>query len=108
MTTKHVTIEDLEKEFGRLTFGGLLRAHRLSEEESQVSMAKQLGLSKQNLNDMENGRRLPSLRKAVSIARKIGQLERLLVQLVLQDQIDRENLKYKVSIDANPKNRKAS
>ena len=103
MSTKHVFLEDLEKEFGALTFGSLLRAHRMGEEMTQVELAKQLGLSKQNLNDMEHGRRLPSLRRAVKIAKKIGQLEALMIQLVLQDQVNREKLKYKVSIDADSK-----
>ena len=52
---------------------------------------------------MEHGRRLPSLRRAVKIAKKIGQLEALMIQLVLQDQVNREKLKYKVSIDADSK-----
>lgn len=108
MGTKHIYVEDLEKEFGPLTFGGLLNAYRLGEEITQVAMAKKLGLSKQHLNDMEKGRRLPSLRKAVIIAKKISHLEELIVQLVLQDQLRREKLKYTVSIDSSPSRRKAS
>ena len=105
MSTKHYTVEDLEKDFGPLTFGRLLRSHRLGEELTQVRMAKLLGLSKQNLNDLESGRVLPSLRRAVKIAKKIGQLEELIVQLVLQDQVSREKLKYKVFINAPNKKR---
>lgn len=108
MSTRHIYVEDIEREFGPLTFGGLLNACRLGEEMTQVAMAKKLGLSKQHLNDMEKGRRLPSLRKAVSIAKKIGHLEQLIVQLVLQDQLNREKLKYKVLIDRFPTTRKAS
>lgn len=105
MSTKNYTVDDLEKDFGPLTFGRLLRSHRLGEEMTQVQMAKALGLSKQNLNDLESGRVLPTLRRAVRIAKKIGQLEELIVQLVLQDQVNREHLKYKVLIGAISKKR---
>ncbi len=108
MSTKHYTVEDLERDFGPLTFGRLLKSHRQGEELTQVQMAKELGLSKQNLNDLESGRVLPSLRRAVKIARKIGQLEALMVQLVLQDQVNREKLKYKVSVDASKASKRAS
>ena len=96
----------MEKEFGPLTFGRLLKAHRLGEGLTQVEMAKVLGLSKQNLNDLECGRKIPSIRRAVQIARKIEILEELIVQLVLQDQIDRESLKLRVRVESS--NRKAS
>ncbi|NJL25996.1 MAG: helix-turn-helix transcriptional regulator [Calothrix sp. SM1_5_4] len=75
-----------------------MRSHREGEELSQVEMAKQLGLSKQSLNDLENGRKIPSVKRAVQIAKKIGLLQDLIIQLVLQDQVDREHLNVRVTV----------
>ena len=43
----------LEKQYGVLTFGGLLKAWRESEDMTQTAFAKKVGLSVQNLNDLE-------------------------------------------------------
>lgn len=101
MNTKKIGTKEIEKEFGPLTFGGLLKAHRIGEEMTQVQFAKLLGLSKQSLNDLESGRKSPSIRRAVGIAKKIGLLPELVVQVVLQDQVSKENLKLSVSVKSN-------
>jgi DNA-binding XRE family transcriptional regulator len=94
---------ELERDFGRLTFGRYLRAHRLGEEWSQVWTAKKIGLSKQGLNDLERGRKLPSIKKALQIAKKLELPEHLIVMLVLQDQVDREKLNLKVTVQDRKK-----
>ncbi|PWU18664.1 MAG: XRE family transcriptional regulator [Bdellovibrio sp.] len=98
MGTKRTGIAEIEKRYGRLTFGRLLKSHREGEELSQVVMAEKLGLSKQSLNDLEHGRKIPSIGRAVQIAKKIGLMEDLIVQLVLQDQVDREKIHVKVTV----------
>lgn len=95
---KKVGLAEIEKQFGPLTFGRLLKSHRLGEELTQVEMAKQLKISKQSLNDLEHGRKVPSIRRAVEIARKMGVMEELVVQLVLQDHVSREKLSFTVSV----------
>lgn len=95
-----VTTKDIEKNFGPLTFGNLLRAHREADELSQVQMAKKIKLSKQALNDIENGRKIPSVSRAVALAKKVGILPELAVELVLQDQINREKLKMVVKVSS--------
>lgn len=100
MSTKMVTTKDIEKNFGPLTFGNLLRAHREADELSQVQMAKKIKLSKQALNDIENGRKIPSVSRAVALAKKVGILPELAVELVLQDQINREKLKMVVKVSS--------
>lgn len=97
-TKRRIGTAEIEKEYGPFTFGSLLRSHRLGEEMTQVEMAKFLKLSKQALNDLEHGRKLPSIRRAVQIAKKIGLLEDYIVQLVLQDQIRKEKLNYTVKV----------
>ena len=100
MSTKAVTTKDIEKIYGPLTFGHLLRAHREADGLTQVQMAKKIKLSKQALNDIENGRKIPSVSRAVSLAKKIGILPELAVELVLQDQINREKLKMVVKVSS--------
>ncbi len=97
-------LKELENEFGKLTFGRVLKAHRLGEGMSQVEMAKILKISKQSLNDLEGGRTLPSISRAADIAKKIGMMEVGFVQLALQDHLDREHLNFRISLEM-PKNK---
>ena len=103
MSTKKIGIAEIEKQYGPLTFGRLLKSHREGEELSQVEMAKKLGLSKQSLNDLEGGRKIPSIRRAVQIAKKLGLLQELIIQLVLQDQVDKEHIKVRVTVASGSK-----
>lgn len=98
MSTKKIGIAEIERQYGPLTFGRLLKSHRVGEELSQVEMAKKLGLSKQSLNDLESGRKIPSIRRAVQIARKLSLLQDLIIQLVFQDQVDKEHIKVRVTV----------
>lgn len=99
--SKTISVAQIQKKFGDLSFGRLLKSHRLGEELSQVEMAKHLNISKQSLNDLEQGRKIPSIRRAIDISKKIGILNELAIQLVLQDQIKKENLRYTVSVRKN-------
>lgn len=103
MSTKVVTTRDIEKAYGPLTFGSLLKAHREADELTQVQMAKKIKLSKQALNDIENGRKIPSVSRAVALAKKVGVLPELAVELVLQDQLNREKLKMVVKVSSGNK-----
>jgi DNA-binding XRE family transcriptional regulator len=100
MRTKMLTTRDIEKQYGPLTFANLLKAHREGEEFTQVEMAKKLGLSKQALNDMENGRKIPSIKRVIGIAKKMGLVPELAVELVLQDLLSREKLKMVVKVSS--------
>lgn len=100
MSTKNITTSDIEKKYGPLTFGNLLKAHRDGESLTQVAMAKKLKISKQALNDIESGRKIPSISRAVFLAKKIGILPELAVELILQDQLNREKLKMVVKVSS--------
>lgn len=106
-TKSKYTLHHLEKDFGSLTFGRLLRSHRLGEEISQVAMAKTLRISKQSLNDLESGRTLPSVGRAAAIAKKLNLFQGTLVELAIQDQLDREKLNLKVRISESKSKRAA-
>lgn len=101
-------LKELEAEFGELTFGRLLKSHRLGEEMSQVQMAKLLKISKQSLNDLESGRTAPSIARASEVAKKTGLMEATLVELAIQDQIRREKLNLVVKVEESKSKRKAS
>lgn len=97
MTTKSY-FEKLEKKYGTLTFASMLRSWREAEDMSQTAFAKKIGLSVQNLNDLEKGRRIPSPSRAVKIAKKLGIAEIGVIQLVLRDSLRQEGFDYDVQI----------
>lgn len=98
MTIKSSYFEKLEKQYGDLSFGSMLRAWREADELSQTAFAKKLGLSAQNLNDLEKGRRIPSPSRASKIAKKLGVSEIGLIQLALRDTLLKEGFKFEVKL----------
>jgi len=100
MSIKFISVKDIESQFGQLSFGNLLKSFRLGEELSQVALAKKLNCSKQMLNDIESGRKIPSISKTHRIAKKIGILPELAIELLLQDHINRENLRMIVKVQS--------
>ena len=100
MSTKKIKygLKELEKDFGPLSFHELLHAHRVGEEMTQKEMAEQLGISKQNLCDLEKGRKIPSLSRAANIAKKLGLHPKMFIQLAMTAQLEKENLNYKVEL----------
>lgn len=84
---------------GPLTFGGFLRAIRQGEEMTLASFAEQLGISRQNLCDIEQGRRSVSPARAAAWARVLGYSEAQFVRLALQDQISEAGLELRVSVE---------
>ncbi len=99
MTTKS-HFEKLEKQYGPLTFGALLKAWRQGEDLSQTAFAKKVGLSVQNLNDLEKGRRIPSPSRAARIAKKLGLPEMGMIQLALRDSLVKEGFHYEVKLES--------
>lgn len=100
MTTNKSYFDKLEKQFGTLTFGGMLRTWREAEEMTQTAFAKRVGLSVQNLNDLEKGRRIPTPSRAARIAKKLGLPEIGLIQLALRDALAKEGFNYSVKLES--------
>lgn len=96
--TTNSTSKKLEKEFGSLRFADLITMQREDEGLTQVEMAKRLGISRQKLCDFEKGRRIPSAKMAAIWAKKLGHPKEAWVQIVLQDQLNRDRLNLRVSI----------
>ena len=94
-------LEELEKEYGKLTFGKLLESQRLCAEMSQKDFANLLKISPSSLCDLEKGRRLPSLKRARKIAKMLKHSEIVFVEVTIQDYLEREGLgNFKVSLAA--------
>lgn len=100
MRTKNISSKQFFQKFGTLSFGELLTSWRVSMESSQKDFAKHLGISQSSLCDLEKGRKIPSPKRAVLIAKKLSLPQALLVQVALQDQVNESNLKFKVSVAA--------
>ena len=97
MTTKSY-FEKLEAEYGVLTFGDLLKALRDAEDMTQTAFAKKMGLSVQNLNDLEKSRRIPTPTRAAHIAKKLRLPQIGLIQLALRDSLIKEGFHYEVTL----------
>ena len=81
-------------------FSGMLRSIREADEISQVDFATLLGISRQNLCDIEKNRKGVSPERAASFARTLGYPETVFVMLALQDEVDRGGLRLRVSVEA--------
>lgn len=100
MTTRRSLSKQLEKKYGRLTFARMIRSWRQADEISQTVFAKKLGISVQNLNDLEKGRRIPTPARAARIAKKLGVPERSLIKLAIRDSLYKEGFKYDVMLES--------
>lgn len=87
---------------GPLTLGDLILSIRLGEELSQTEFARQLGISRSHLCDIEKGRKTLSLRRAVQFARKLGYSETQFARLALQQQVEDAGLDLTVQIMPAP------
>jgi transcriptional regulator with XRE-family HTH domain len=83
---------------GPLTFGRLIRSVRLGEEESLEVFAERLGLSRQNLSDIEHGRRGVSVERAAEWAEILGYGPEQFVELAVQAQLDAAGLEMRASL----------
>lgn len=97
-TKKNYTLENLEKDFGPLTFGRALESYRLSEELSLSAFAKRLKITPQSLCDLEKGRRVPSVSRAAGIAIKLREPVETWVQLALNDLLRSADLKFSIEL----------
>lgn len=91
--------EYMEKKFGPLTFSMLINSNRLSEGVSQTEFAKKLGISRQQLNDIESGRKHVSPERAAKFAKILERSISLFIKICLEDQLRSAKLKYKVTVE---------
>lgn len=77
---------------GPMTFGEMIWSIREGDELSLAAFGKKLGVSAQQVHDIEKGRRIVSVERAHKWALLLGYHPRQFVQLALQQQIDAAGL----------------
>jgi transcriptional regulator with XRE-family HTH domain len=86
---------------GPLTISEILKTLRECDEISQKDFAKQLGISKQNLCDIEKGRKAVTPSRAAMFAKKLGYPPTSFIRIALQEELDHAGIKITISsIDA--------
>ena len=90
--------EWLKAQLARLTFGSMLKSWRVTEEMTQEACAQLLGFSKAMLSEYENGKKIPTSRKAYEIAQQLGMPPNTAVVLAVNDQLKRDNIPVKMAI----------
>jgi DNA-binding XRE family transcriptional regulator len=83
-----------------LTLGKLIWSIRMCDEKTQVAFAQELGMSRQQLCDIEHDRKTISPRLAASYAKTLGYSKSQFVRLSLQSLVDRAELDYSVELVA--------
>ncbi len=97
MITKFKKARDLLDEMtGVLSFGDFIKSLRLSLEFTQVEMAKRLKISRQDLCDIEKGRKSISVERAIYFAKRLNHSDKLFAKYVIDDQLRKSGLKYRV------------
>lgn len=81
---------------GPLTFGGLVRSIRETDELTQEAVATKVGVSKQHVSDIENGRKKVSIERAARWAKALGYPPAYFVRMVAQEEIDAVGVKLRV------------
>lgn len=84
--------------WNEMTFGGLVYSLRISDEITQVELAKRVGVSKQFLSDVENNRKDVGIAFAKKIADALGYSIEPLIELLIRDQLRRQDLHYVVEL----------
>jgi transcriptional regulator with XRE-family HTH domain len=82
-----IDLEDLRKDFSELSFANLLKAYRNREKFLREEMASLLGISGASYSGLENGKILPTRKRAEEIAKKLGLPSKEFVALAIQDRL---------------------
>lgn len=80
------------------TIGSSLRTARLCEEATLSDFAERLGITKQELSNIEKGRSAVSLKRALLFATKLGYSLELYAKLALEDEARRHGLLIEILI----------
>ena len=88
----------LDRDVGPLSFALFMRVARESSGLTQEAFGKKMGLTRANVCDIEQGRRLVSTELAVKIAKKAGLPEKMALQACLQDQVRKAGSEARVAV----------
>ena len=88
----------IRKITGHIGFGEMIQAHRQAQELSQITMAETIGISKQDLCNIEKGRKLVSVERAILFAEALGMPKKTFAKYALQDQLYKAGIRGEVVI----------
>ena len=91
-------LESTQDIWDKMTFGGLVHSLRISDEISQVELAKKIGVSKQFLSDVEHNRKDVGIGFDKKISDSLGYSIEPLIELLIRDQLRRQHLNYIVEL----------
>ncbi|MEM9243602.1 MAG: helix-turn-helix transcriptional regulator [Pseudomonadota bacterium] len=91
----------IEKIAGKLTLGRLLWAIRQAKDCSQTVFAEKLGISQQQLCDIEHNRKSISIKMAAHYAEILGYPPEQFIRLSVEENLERTGLK--MTVDIQPK-----
>jgi len=100
MNTKNKTKAKsaIRKITGHISFGDMIHSYRVAQELTQVEMSLLLDISKQDLCNIEKGRKLVSVERAVMFAKALNFSIKVFAKYALQDQLTKAGLKGEVII----------
>lgn len=99
MSTKTINALEATKDiWEKMTFGGLIRSLRMSDEISQVALAKKMGISKQFLSDVEHNRKNIGFGFAKKVSIALGYSIEPFIELLIRDQLRQQKLNYIVEL----------
>ena len=89
----------IRKITGPISFGQMICSFRMAQKRTQVEMAELLGISKQDLCNIEKGRKLVSVERAMLFAHALKMPVKTFAKYALQDQLNKAGLDGVVSIN---------
>lgn len=99
MNTKGINAIEATKDiWEQMTFGGLVRSLRLSDDIPQVELAKKIGVSNKFLSDVEHNRKDIGIAFAKKVADELGYSVEPLIELLIRDQLRKQSLNYTVEL----------
>lgn len=98
MTDMVDALAETQATWEEMTFGGLIKSLRVCDEITQVDLAKKIGVSKQFLSDVEHNRKDIGISFAKKMADALGYSIEPLIELIIRDQLRKQNLHYKIEL----------
>ena len=95
---------DLERKYGRLTIGRILKAWRENNGLSQDAFARKVGLSQTRLSELEIGRGWLPPENAHRVGARMGYSPGVMVAVSVEERLAKAGLRYRIL--AKPAGRK--
>lgn len=101
-TTKLKNLESARASFnkllGQINFAQILKSFRECEDMTQAEFARQIGVSRQFIHDIEKGKKLPPLSFAIKASKVLGFEDYTFVSAHLTEQLKLNGIKGRVQV----------